>query len=223
MTVAAKTLAEALAAAQAEMPAVGPDKQADVPTKSGGKFTYQYVSLGNLIAKTRPVLNKHGISIVQSTELADGRPVLRTVLMHTSGETLDAGVMPLYAEGGMQQLGGAITYARRYAWAAALGISDQEDTDAQEGVVEAPPAEAPAVPQPPTQTPEKPVAKKPDPNLITGPQRKRLWAVAKENTVSEELLRQIVLEVAGVESTLEIPKAKYDQIVEQVQAQAVPF
>jgi hypothetical protein len=31
------------------------------------------------------------------------------------------------------------------------------------------------------------------------------------------------LEVAGVESTLEIPKAKYDQIVEQVQAQAVPF
>ena len=217
MTVAAKTLAEALAAAQAEMPAVGPDKQADVPTKSGGTFTYSYVSLGNLIAKTRPFLNKHGISIVQSTELADGRPVLRTVLMHTSGETLDAGVMPLYAEGGMQQLGGAITYARRYAWAAALGISDQDDTDAQH--VDAPSeAEKPSASQP-----QKPVAKPPNASVISNPQRKRLWAVANEHTVPEELVRQIVMDVAGVDSTQDIPKAKYDQIIEQIQAQAVPF
>jgi hypothetical protein len=30
----------------------------------------------------------------------------------------------------MQGLGAAITYARRYAWAAALGIASEEDTDA---------------------------------------------------------------------------------------------
>jgi hypothetical protein len=59
--------------------------------------------------------------------------------------------------------------------------------------------------------------------VISSPQRKKLWAVAKENTVSEELLRQLVLDVAGVESTLDIPKDKYDLLIEAVQAQAVPF
>ena len=59
------SLGEALAAAQARMPAVEPDKTAEVPTRAGGKFSYSYVSLGHLIAKTRPVLNEHGLAIVQ--------------------------------------------------------------------------------------------------------------------------------------------------------------
>jgi hypothetical protein len=59
--------------------------------------------------------------------------------------------------------------------------------------------------------------------VITSPQRKRLWAVAKENTVSEELLRKIVLDIAGVDSTLDIPRDRYDLIIEAIQAQAVPF
>jgi hypothetical protein len=37
---------------------------------------------------------------------------------------------PLYVtDKSMQALGTAITYARRYAWAAALGIASEEDTD----------------------------------------------------------------------------------------------
>jgi hypothetical protein len=75
----------------------------------------------------------------------------------------------------------------------------------------APEPEPAAEPKPPT------VA------VISNAQRKRLWAVAKENTVPEELLRQLVLEVAGVDSTLEIPKDRYDALIEAVQAQAVPF
>ena len=213
MTVAAKTLGEALTAAQAKMPAVEPDKTAEVPTRAGGKFSYQYVSLGRLISKTRPVLNEHGLAIVQSTAILEtGQPVLRTVIVHVSGETLDAGETPLFSEKSMQQLGGAITYARRYAWAAALGISDQDDDDAAN--VDTPE---------PAAAKQTPPAKQPAAGVITNPQRKRLWAVAKENTVPEELLRQIVLEVAGVESTMQIPRDKYDAVIEAVQAQAVPF
>jgi hypothetical protein len=45
-------------------------------------------------------------------------------------ETMEQ-TMPLYlADKTMQGLGAAITYARRYAWAAALGIASEEDTDA---------------------------------------------------------------------------------------------
>jgi hypothetical protein len=70
---------------------------------------------------------------------------------------------------------------------------------------------------------EQPPASREAAPVITNPQRKRLWAVATENTVGEDLLRQIVLDIAGVESTTEIPKDKYDLIIEAVQAQAVPF
>lgn len=59
--------------------------------------------------------------------------------------------------------------------------------------------------------------------LITNPQRKRLWAIAQENLVAEERLREIVREVAGVESSQDIPKARYDAVIEAVQAEAVPF
>jgi len=39
--------------------------------------------------------------------------------------------MPLYLEAKTSQAhGSALTYARRYAWAAALGIASEEDTDA---------------------------------------------------------------------------------------------
>jgi hypothetical protein len=55
--------------------------------------------------------------------------VLCTTIQHKSGERFDAGELPLFADKTMQAFGGAITYARRYAWASALGICDEEDDD----------------------------------------------------------------------------------------------
>jgi hypothetical protein len=91
--------------------------------------------LDKLIEATRPILNKHGLTITQwPTYIARGDeaaiPGLQTQVAHTSGEA-KAEVMPLYlTDKTMQGLGAAITYARRYAWAAALGIASEEDTDA---------------------------------------------------------------------------------------------
>jgi hypothetical protein len=66
---------------------------------------------------------------------ADGKmalvPALRTTIMHGGDASSFTDTMPLYLqEKNMQSLGSAITYARRYAWAAALGIAAEEDTDA---------------------------------------------------------------------------------------------
>lgn len=115
-------LAKALVAAQAEMPAVEPDAV-------NPHFKSKFVSLGHLIAKTRPVLNKHGLCIIQAPSMYEGEPALKTTIYHESGES-DVSLMPLLLGGAdMQKLGAAITYARRFAWAAALGISDQDDDD----------------------------------------------------------------------------------------------
>ena len=119
-------LAEALAAAQQELPiAVERDAQG---------YGYRYTSLDKLIEATRPILNKHGLSITQwpsYVAMGDGlRATLMTMVHHISGESVNESI-PLYVtDKSMQGLGAAITYARRYAWAAALGIASEEDTDA---------------------------------------------------------------------------------------------
>ena len=123
-------LAEALVAAQAELPcALGKDADGQI-----GQRSYRYLTLDKLIAETRPVLNKHGIALVQTvTTIAHGDvriPAQRTTLFHSSGEPTYGDDMPLYlGDKTMQGLGAAITYARRYAWQSVLGIAAEEDTD----------------------------------------------------------------------------------------------
>lgn len=117
-----KTLAEALVAAQADMPAVEPDAV-------NPHFKSKFTSLDHLIAKTRPVLTRHGLAITQWPTHLDGQPALRTKVTHVSGES-DEDVMPLLlGKQDMQGLGGAVTYAKRYMWGAVCAVSTDEDDD----------------------------------------------------------------------------------------------
>lgn len=117
------TLAAALVAAQGEMPAVKPDS-------INPHFRSEFVSLGHLIATTKPVLTRHGLAIVQAPSAIDGQPALTTTLVHAeSGEQITDTMPLLVGKADMQGLGGAITYGRRYMWASMLGISDQTDDD----------------------------------------------------------------------------------------------
>jgi hypothetical protein len=117
-------LASALVAAQKEMPAVEPSKPN--PAFKGS----MYVTLGQLIAAVRPVLNRNGIAVVQMpAQDEQGRPALITRLLHESGDAAES-VMPLVMDKPTAQgLGSALTYAKRYALASALAIADQEDDD----------------------------------------------------------------------------------------------
>lgn len=117
------TLAEALLAAQKDMPAVEPDA-------TNPHFGSKFVSLGRLISRVRPVLNRHGIAIVQMPAQDDqGKPVLVTRLVHTSGDAMEDTMPLMLTKSDPQALGSALTYAKRYALAAALAIADQEDDD----------------------------------------------------------------------------------------------
>jgi len=119
------TLAQALLAVQREMPAIEPDA-------INPHFKSKFVSLDHLLAVTLPVLHRNGIVLVQmpSTGL-DGTPALTTILLHESGEQV-SGEMPLILpKNDPQGQGSALTYARRYALSAALGISAERDDDAE--------------------------------------------------------------------------------------------
>lgn len=96
----------------------------------------QYVSLDNLLNVIRPLLSETGLVVVQ--QLAG--EYLTTVLYHSSGQFIGAN-MPFNPMNGnkgtnaLQELGGGITYAKRYSLSALLQISVDVDTDGNESKI----------------------------------------------------------------------------------------
>lgn len=126
-------LAAALAAVQAELPEVGKNRTADVNNKDGRKlYSYSYADLADVSAAVLPVLGKHGLAFAAFPgHQPDGKFGLRYYLLHSSGSSLE-GFFEIDDKGGMQLVGGRITYARRYCLCAVTGITADEDVDAKE-------------------------------------------------------------------------------------------
>lgn len=121
------SLAAALAAFQADLPSVGKNKTANT-----GTYSYSYADLADVAKAGHPVLSRHGLSFSAKPTLNDeGKFVLDYRLRHESGGE-DGGEFPLPSGGNMQAIGGAITYARRYAFCAITGIVADEDADGRE-------------------------------------------------------------------------------------------
>lgn len=93
-------------------------------------FKNKYASLPAVIGAILPALNANGISVTQTTELRQGAFVLVTTLRHTSGQWV-AGEYLLPQVSRPQEMGSAITYAKRYALSAMVCIAADEDDDAE--------------------------------------------------------------------------------------------
>lgn len=116
-------LATALVAAQIEM------TNATV-NRENSHFKNRYADLAAIREATLPALNKNGLAIVQTTQIGDAGAVLVTRLVHKGGQWIES-VYPLPTAAAPQVLGSALTYARRYSWAAVCGIASEEDDDAE--------------------------------------------------------------------------------------------
>lgn len=93
-------------------------------------FKSAYTSLDHMIDETKPLLHKHGLTVMQFPG-GDGEKVsVRTMILHTSGEWIESEPLTLKAvKMDPQGAGSAITYARRYSYAAALSLSLGDDDD----------------------------------------------------------------------------------------------
>lgn len=120
-------LTTALAKVQAELPVVGKDQKATVKSDKGN-YTYKYANLASVSAAILPMLAQHGLAWTTMPTLEDSKFGLRYELRHVSGETL-SGVYPLPTTTRPQEMGSAITYARRYALCAVTGLAPEEDDD----------------------------------------------------------------------------------------------
>ncbi len=123
-------LAAALAKAQAAFPEITRDKEVTV-TSDKGSYKFKYAPLEKIIEKVRKPLADNGLAFTQLLDSdAEGLPALVSMLLHADGGVLTARTPIPYAEGQkVQQFGSTITYLRRYALQAMLGIAAEEDDD----------------------------------------------------------------------------------------------
>lgn len=93
-------------------------------------FRSSYTTLDHMIDETKPILHKHGLTVMQFPG-GDGEKItVRTMILHTSGEWIESEPLILKAvKVDPQGAGSAITYARRYSYAAALSLSLGDDDD----------------------------------------------------------------------------------------------
>jgi len=117
-------LTAALSKAQAAFTEVKKSKTAG---KDGG-FTYKYADLADVISATSPALSANELVLTQPITFDDGKQWLRTLLLHVSGEWIEARMeLPIMRD--PKAFGSALTYARRYAEQALLNVAAEEDLD----------------------------------------------------------------------------------------------
>jgi hypothetical protein len=116
-------ISSALVKAQYEFDQVIKDEQG---------YGYKYATLSNCMQVIKKPLYDNGLSIIQPVESDEqGGTWIKTMLIHESGETLTSHTKVVIPEmkgvNAAQALGSAISYMRRYALAAMLGLAQYDD------------------------------------------------------------------------------------------------
>lgn len=116
-------LAKALADFQSEVK--DPTKDKENPY-----FKSKYVALDGVLQTVRPVLAKHGLSVMQLPTSDETAVTVTTLLMHSSGQFIESEPFKvLLTKKDAQAAGSALTYARRYSLSSVLGIAWDDDDD----------------------------------------------------------------------------------------------
>lgn len=177
-------LAEALSKAQQEMASA--KKNAENPFLKN-----KYADLAAVTDAIKDPLAKNGLSYVQYSESDEhDKNYIVTTLMHSSGEWISGRMKLFIQKQDMQGFGGAITYARRYALSAMVGLP-QEDDDGETALGREVKKKAAGETRPPQATYQGPVH-------ISGDIRnevEEIRAYQKELQISEEIFKKRLKEL----------------------------
>jgi len=93
-------------------------------------YKSKYAPLPDVLNIARPLLGKYGLAVIQNPYTEDGKLFVTTRIVHESGEWIETKPLQMQLEKNTPQgVGSAITYGRRYALSAVLGIASEEDDD----------------------------------------------------------------------------------------------
>lgn len=117
-----KDIATALAKAQSEIEAATKDSENPF-------FKSTYADLTSVVSVARVPLTSHGLSVIQGAMEQPSGWVLVTRLAHTSGQWYET-EFPLFLKAKTpQEVGSAITYAKRYSFCAMVGVVTKDEDD----------------------------------------------------------------------------------------------
>ena len=113
-------LAEALAKAQGQIE--GAKKDSANPF-----FKSKYADLASVWEACRVQLSTNGLSVTQCPEESENGIAIETMLLHSSGQWIKSRYTMPVSKLDAQAVGSAITYARRYALSAIIGIAPEDE------------------------------------------------------------------------------------------------
>ncbi len=128
-------IAPALAKAWGELenPKHNSTVKVKVPKKNV-EYSFDYTDLGGIFDEAKRVFKECGLSVLQnaSTKEVNGNLMIsvETMLLHSSGEWVKSEPLQMPSSANMQDMGGQITYMKRYSLSALLGIATEKDDDA---------------------------------------------------------------------------------------------
>ena len=183
---------------------------------------YKYRSCEDILEAVKPLLAKKNVvltitddmillgnryyvkaTVTLSNDLAEGSNCIQSTAFAREAET----------KKGMDEsqiTGAASSYARKYALNGLLLIDDNKDADTQDKTkTETKPAyKKPEIVQTDTQEPDK--------NIISEPQRKRLYAIGKNAGWKDEEMKELVV-TFGYEHSKDIKREDYNKICEMLE------
>ena len=97
-------------------------------------FKSKYADLAACWDACRGPLSENGLAVIQTTEPGDG-VTLVTTLAHSSGQWISSKLIMAPKDFSPQSVGSCITYARRYALAAMVGLAQiDDDANSAQGI-----------------------------------------------------------------------------------------
>lgn len=128
-------LANALAAFQAECPAIPRVSTAEVKKNGIKQYEYKFAPLDEIVRVIRPHLTAHGFSYVHDAVVTNQGVTVTCTLQHVMGAKRVATFSgPIDTSGGknpIQQVASARSYGRRYSLVDVLGLITEDDDDAR--------------------------------------------------------------------------------------------
>jgi hypothetical protein len=153
-------------------------------------FKSKYSTLKDAWDSIRESIGRNGLALLQDVTTKENAVSVTTIVSHLSGQWIEFGPLEVpFAKRDAQSVGSAVTYARRYALCATLGIvSGVEDDDGNEAM---------------------PKRETPEPRFITQDQMENLIAIIDD----DDEYRETVLTFYKINSLAEIESTKYQAIL----------
>ncbi len=216
-------LAAALAKAQLQMETAKKDAQ-------NPHLHNRYADLSSCWAACRKPLGDNGLAVAQLTEsVSAGAIKIKTLLLHESGEWVRSELtVPCAASKGInvaQAMGSAISYGRRYALSALVGISADDDDGSASSSPQASQYQQPSR-QPPKSQPFRQQApaqqqQRPGGNEATPAQIKAIHTVCGKKKLDVlDYASRVLKRFVG--SQEEITKAEAGQIIDALNGKQAP-